>query len=138
MSKRTVFTTITPLPAALTRETVLDALHDHVCMIDLNPLVIDRFPCDPPSWASAEEVHTTWYTLKDKVTYLPGGLASGEVSYHGCFHDLPNGLQTHVFAPLGLDIRGKWTLGGSLPGEPKEVAELGLNIPQQGLYLRGE
>jgi hypothetical protein len=37
MSKRTVFTTITPLPAGITRETVLETLHDHIEMIDLNP-----------------------------------------------------------------------------------------------------
>jgi hypothetical protein len=114
----------------------LSTLHDHAAMIDLNPLVIDRFRCKPPAWASAEEYHTIWYTLKDKISYLPGGRATGEVSYHACFHDLHNGLQTHVFAPLGLDIRGKWSLEGTLPGEPKAPKELGLDVPREGLYLR--
>lgn len=72
----------------------------------------------------------------DKVSYLPGGLASGSVSYHACFHDLPDGLQTHVYAPLGLDIRAKWSVGGNMPGEPKQPAELGLGIPREGLYIR--
>lgn len=61
---------------------------------------------------------------------------SGKVSYNACFHDLDMGLQTHVYAPLGLNIRGKWTLGGSLPGEPVAPVEIGLGIPLQGLYLR--
>jgi hypothetical protein len=72
----------------------------------------------------------------DKVSYLPGNLANGSVSYHACFHDLPEGLQTHVYAPLGLDIRAKWSVGGSLPGEPKEAMELGIGAPREGLYIR--
>jgi hypothetical protein len=61
---------------------------------------------------------------------------SGKISYNACFHDLPNGLQTHCYAPMGLNIRGKWTLGGSLPGEPIAPVELGLGTPMQGLWLR--
>lgn len=70
------------------------------------------------------------------MSYLPGGLASSSVSYHACFHDLPDGLQTHVYAPLGLDIRAKWSVGGSLPGEPKVPVELGIGAPREGLYIR--
>jgi hypothetical protein len=136
MSKRSVFTTITPLPAGITRLTVLDTLYTHVEMIDLNPLVEERHPIKPPSKATAEEYHCQWYELTDKVSYLPGGLASGKVTYQACFHDLANGLQTHVYAPLGLDIKNKWTLGGTLPGEPAQPVEIGQGIPMQGLYLR--
>ena len=136
MSKRTVYTSITPLPAGITRQTVIDTLHDHLEIIDLSPLVIKRFQCKPPAFASAEEFHCIWYQITDKVQYLPGGLAKGNVTYHVCFHDLSNGLQTHCYAPLGLDIKDKWTIGGSLPGEPREPAEMGLGAPKDGLYLR--
>ncbi|KAJ4287649.1 hypothetical protein N0V90_012352 [Kalmusia sp. IMI 367209] len=136
MSKTSVFTTITPLPAGITRQSVIDMYHSHTEMIELNPLVIERFKCKAPNYAPAEEYYSTWYTIKDKVSYLPGGLASSSVSYHACFHDLPEGLQTHVYAPLGLDIRAKWTVGGSLPGEPKAPIELGINAPREGLYIR--
>ncbi|CAI6333907.1 unnamed protein product [Periconia digitata] len=136
MSRTSVFTSITPLPSGITRQSVLDAYHNHVEMIELNPLVVERYQCKPPSYSPEEERKSTWYTIKDKVSYLPGGLATGSVSYHACFHDLPEGLQTHVYAPLGLDIRAKWTVGGSLPGEPKEVVELGLKAPVSGLYIR--
>lgn len=61
---------------------------------------------------------------------------TGKVSYNACFHDLKNGLQTHCYAPMGLNIKGKWTLGGSLPGEPVAPVELGLGAPISGLYLR--
>jgi hypothetical protein len=61
---------------------------------------------------------------------------SGKVSYDACFHDLENGLQTHVYAPMGLNIKGKWTLGGSLPGEPVAPVELGVGAPLSGLWLR--
>ena len=136
MSKRTVFTTLTALPAGITRESVIDALYDHVGMIDLNPLVEERHPIKPPATASAEEYHCKWYSLTDKVQYLPGGMYSGRVTYSACFHDLPTGIQTHIFAPLGLNIKGKWTVGGSLPGEPIEAVELGLGAPKVGLWLR--
>ena len=124
------------LDPGITRESVIQTLHDHVEMIDLNPLVIERHPIKPPSTASPEEFHCQWYQLTDKVQYLPGGLVQGKVSYNVCFHDLAQGLQTHCFAPAGLDIRGKWTLGGSLPNEPVEARELGIGVPKTGLWLR--
>jgi hypothetical protein len=136
MSKRTVFTTITPLPVGITREVVTEFLHNHLEMIDLNPLVKERHPIKPPPHATPEEFHCIWYSLTDKISYLPGGLATGDVSYTCAFHDLPTGLQTHCFAPLGLDIRDKWTLAGSLPGEPVEPVELGIGAPITGLYIR--
>jgi hypothetical protein len=79
---------------------------------------------------------TTLTIAIDKISYLPGNLANGSVSYNACFHDLPDGLQTHVYAPLGLDIKAKWSVGGSMPGEPKQPTEMGLAIPKDGLYLR--
>lgn len=136
MSKRSVFTTITPLPPSVTRQHVLDTFHNHVEMIDLNPLVEERHPIKPPPKATPEEFHCAWYEVTDRVQYLPGGVYSGKVSYPACFHNLPNGIQTHVYAPMGLEIKGKWTLGGSLPGEPREAVEMGLNVPMVGLYVR--
>lgn len=101
-------------------------------MIDLNPLVIERKRQDKaPPFAGPEEYHATWYQITDNIKGLPG-----TTTYHGCFHDLADGLQTHVYAPAGLDIRGRWQLAGTLPGEPTQTVELGLNIPKQGLYLR--
>ena len=138
MSKRTVFTTLTPLPDGITRETVIDTLHCHSEMIDLNPLVIDRHPVRAPKIATPEEFHCIWYQITDRVQYVPGGLVKGKVSYHACFHDLPIGLQTHCYAPLGLDIKAKWSLGGTLPHEPAQPVELGLGAPKRGLWLKEE
>ncbi len=42
MSKRTVFTTITPIPAGLIRDTVM-TLRNHLEMIDVNPLVVEHY-----------------------------------------------------------------------------------------------
>jgi hypothetical protein len=117
----------------------METLRSHTEMIDLNPfcsLVEERHPIKPPPSATPEEYHCLWYTLTDRVSYLPGGMISGKVSYNCCFHDLENGLQTHCYAPLGLNIKGKWTIGGSLPGEPVAPVELGIGAPLQGLWLR--
>ena len=114
---------------------MLDTLHDHFAMIDLNPLVTERHPIKPPPDATAEEFHCKWYAVTDKVNYVPG-LYSGSVTFNGCFHDLPDGLQTHIYAPMGLNMKGRWTLGGTLPGEPLQPVEIGLGVPKQGLWLR--
>lgn len=136
MSKRSIYTTITPLPEGVTRATVLETLHTHTEMIDLNPLVKERHPIKPPAKASPEEYHCQWYEITDTVQYLPGGVLSGSVSFNACFHDLADGIQTHVYAPMGLEIRGRWIVGGSLPGEPQGPIEIGKGIPMSGLYLR--
>lgn len=136
MSKRTIFTTLTSLPQGITREVVLESLHNHVEMIDLNPLVEERHPIKAPAKATPEEFHCIWYSMTDKIQYLPGGMYSGKVTYNACFHDLGNGLQTHCYAPMGLDIKGKWTVGGTLPHEPVEPVEMGLGAPKKGLWLR--
>lgn len=104
MSKRTTFTTISPLPPSITRQVVIDFLHNHLEMIDLNPLVIERHPIDPPPHATPDEVRCIWYSLTDKISYLPGGLADGDVTYTCAFHDLPHGIQTHCYAPAGLSM----------------------------------
>jgi hypothetical protein len=130
MSKRTVFTTVTALPAGITRQSILEALHDHITIVE------QRHSIKPPADATPEEYHCKWYQMTDKVNYLPLGLCSGRVTYNACFHNLADGLQTHVYAPLGLSIKGRWTVGGSLPGEPRTAVELGLGMPMSGLWLR--
>jgi hypothetical protein len=136
MSKRTVYTNITPLPPQVTRQIALDELHDHGIMIKLNPLVIGFERTSPHKDAPADEYHCIWYEITDKVSYLPG--VSGQVKYKACFFDRPIGLQTHCYAPTGLDIKAKWSVGGNMPGEPREARELGVNTPRDGLYLREE
>ncbi|PQE20231.1 Nacht and wd40 domain protein [Rutstroemia sp. NJR-2017a BBW] len=105
-------------------------------MIDLNPSHTSRVPSKPPPTATPEEYHCQWYTITDTVSYLPANLVTGTVSFSACFHNLANGLQTHCYAPMGLDIKEKWTIGGNAPGEPIAPREIGINAPVEGLYLR--
>ncbi|KIV78134.1 hypothetical protein PV11_09882 [Exophiala sideris] len=137
MPKRSLFTNITPLPPQVSREVAIAMLHNHDEMIELNPMVIEHHPIKTPRDAPADEfLDCVWQELTDKVHYLPGGMMKGKVTYRACFHDTPHGLQTHIYAPTGLDIREKWSIGGTLPGEPPEPRELGVDVPRQGLYLR--
>src|SRR4051812_40488120 len=105
-------------------------------MIDLNPSHEDRHMIKPPPEASPEEYHCQWYQITDKVSYLPAGMVTGKVRIKACFHDLAMGLQTHVYAPMGLDIKEKWTVGGNLPHEPVQPVEIGVGAPISGLYIR--
>ena len=139
MPKRSIITNITPLPPSIPRDIAVAHLHDHTAMIELNPLVIRHVLTDPPSSAAKDEAEAaTWYEITDTINYLPGGVIKGQVSYKACFYNLPCGLQTHVFAPGGVDIRSKWSICGTMPGEPKEPQELGLEAPREGLYIKEE
>ncbi|OAA32176.1 hypothetical protein AAL_01508 [Moelleriella libera RCEF 2490] len=130
MTTRSLFTTVTPLPHGLSREAAVAFLHDHVQMIDLNPLVRERHRMSSaPAHASAEELSCVWYALTDRIM-------GRDVRYTCAFHDLARGLQTHSYAPLGVQTRSKWTVAGCLPGETREPVELGLGAPSTGLYIR--
>jgi hypothetical protein len=132
MSKRSVFTSTTVLPAGVTRETVLETLHDHTAMVQLNPNNCDIVPCRVPTFATPEESTCAWYQITDRISYLPG--LTNKVTYSGCFHNLIDGMQSHIYAPMGLDIRNRWTIGGYLPGEHQGPVEFG--APKDGLYLK--
>ena len=136
MSKHTFYTNITPLPPQITRQIALDELHNHGVMIKLNPLVIGFERTSPHKDAPPDEFHCIWYEITDKVGFFPG--VYSQVKYKACFFDRPIGLQTHCYAPAGLDIKAKWSVGGNMPGEPREARELGVDTPRDGLYLREE
>jgi len=137
MSKRSLFTQITPIPKGVTRDAAIDWLHDHEQMIRLNPMVLRLARSTPPPHAPEDEHDCTWYEITDQINYIPGGLVQGEVTYKACFNDLPDGIQTHVYAPAGLELRERWSVGGSEPGEKrKEPRELGLDVPREGLYIK--
>jgi hypothetical protein len=113
---------------------VLDFLHNHQEMIDLNPLVIERHPIAVPGHAPPEETRCVWWSMTDKISYMPG--VKSDLTYLAAFQDLHDGIRTHCYAPMGTHIRERWSLGGTLPGEPPAPMELGLGVPSQGLYLR--
>ncbi|TKA59774.1 hypothetical protein B0A55_12222 [Friedmanniomyces simplex] len=137
MSKRSFITNITPLPPSITRDTALALLHNHSAMIELNPLVVRHEPTTAPPNATAEEqLKCKWVLITDTINYLPGGAAKSEVSYKAGFYDLPYGIQTHCFAPGGVDLKAIWRVGGNMFGERPEAPELGIAKPSSGLYLR--
>lgn len=74
MSRTSVFTSITALPSGITRQSVLDTYHNHVEMIELNPLVVERFQCKPPSYSPEEELNSTWYTIKGTRHVFPSSM----------------------------------------------------------------
>jgi hypothetical protein len=134
MGKRTVYTKITPLPSHIPRQLALDMLHSHGEVISINPLVTGHKAIDAPRDAAADEFFAQWYEITEIITWGFG--FKKKIAFKGVFYDLPNGLQTHTYAPMGVDLRNKWTVRGNQPGEPKEPRELGVETPLEGLYLR--
>lgn len=138
MRKKTSYTNITPIPAHIPRQLAIDILQAHGEVIELNPLVTGFEGIKAPRDAPADEYYATWYEISQRIQYIPGigKLGSGSIKFKGCFHDMPWGLQTHIYAPAGVDLRNKWQICGNQPGEPVEPRELGIDAPPDGLYLR--
>lgn len=138
MKKKSVYASITPIPGHIPRQLAIDMLHSHGEIIALNPLVIGYNPVKAPQNAPSDEFFSTWYEINERIQYVPGmgKMGAGKISFKGVFHDMPWGLQTHVYAPMGVDIRNKWQIRGNQPGEPPESRELGSGAPAEGLYLR--
>ncbi|KAI0802192.1 hypothetical protein GGR55DRAFT_683603 [Xylaria sp. FL0064] len=142
LRKKEVYTIITPIPGFIPRQLAIDILHSHGEVITLNPLVLGHKQIKAPRDAATDEYFSTWYEITERVQFVPGmgRFGSGKISFNACFHDLPWGLQTHVYAPLNIDMRNKYRIGGNQPGvEPPEPAEIGLaelGVPKDGLYLR--
>ncbi|KAI1259755.1 hypothetical protein F5Y18DRAFT_408116 [Xylariaceae sp. FL1019] len=142
LSKKEVYTIVTPIPSFIPRQLAIDILHSHGEVINVNPLVLSYKQIKAPRTAAADEYFSTWYEITERVQVLPGigKLGSSKISFNACFHDVPWGLQSHVYAPLGIDMRNKYRIAGNQPGvEPPEQAELGLaelGVPKTGLYLR--
>jgi len=134
MARKTAYTKITPLPSSIPRRLALDMLHSHAEMIQLNPLVTGVRAIDAPRDAAADEFFAQWYEISEIITWGFG--MKKKIAFKGVFHDIPNGLQTHVYAPMGVDMRNKWSIRGNQPGEPREPRELGVETPMEGLYLR--
>ncbi|KAF4126533.1 hypothetical protein GMORB2_0269 [Geosmithia morbida] len=164
MAKHTTFSTTTPLPSDIDRDTVLSFLHNHAGMIDLNPLVRSREKLDkpPPAAAAAEaaaaaaaaqtsageggdgdcKATTAWYAVTDRVYYLPGGwpggLSSGAVSYTCAFRDLPDGMETHCFAAMGVETRSRWSVASTGGGGGGAGDELRRSESQDSMLLDGD
>ncbi|KAJ5698833.1 hypothetical protein N7462_000838 [Penicillium macrosclerotiorum] len=109
MQTRTTLARCTPLATSST-ESVVHTLHNHGAMIEQNPLVIHYERCAPPADAPPDEADAIWYELTDRIAILPWGLLQGKVRYRACFHDTPQGLRTHIYAPMGVNIRNYWSV----------------------------
>lgn len=142
LRKKELVTIITPIPDFIPRQLAIDILHSHSEVITLNPLVLNHKPIKAPRDAASDEYYSTWYEIVERIQYIPGfgKMGSGKISFKGCFHDMPWGLQAHIYAPMSTDLRYKYRIAGNQPGvEPPEPMEMGLaalGAPSNGLYLR--
>lgn len=138
MKKKATYTNITPIPSFIPRQLAVDILHSHGEIIELNPLVTGFEPIKAPRDAPSDEYYSTWYEISQRIQFVPGigKLGSGSIKFNGCFHDMPWGLQTHTYAPGGVDLRNKWQICGNQPDEEPVQRELGIGAPPEGLYLR--
>ncbi|KAK0637018.1 hypothetical protein B0T17DRAFT_587993 [Bombardia bombarda] len=142
LRKKDAFTVITPIPGFIPRQLAIDILHSHSEVITLNPLVLGHKPIAAPQNAETDEYYSTWYEITERITFMPGigRMGASIIKFNGCFHDMPWGLQTHIYAPMNVDLRNKYRIAGNQPGiEAPEVPEIGLKalgVPADGLYLR--
>ncbi|BCS24874.1 uncharacterized protein APUU_41318A [Aspergillus puulaauensis] len=121
LRKKEIYTSTTPIPPSVPRQLALDILHSHSEIITLNPLVLAHHPVKAPRSAPADEFYSTWYEITQRVQYVPGmgRVGSGKISFKGCFQDEDWGLATHVYAPLGVDLRNRYRIENS-PGKGQD------------------
>ncbi|KAK4150770.1 hypothetical protein C8A00DRAFT_17733 [Chaetomidium leptoderma] len=139
LRRKDKFTIITPIPGFIPRQLAIDILHSHSEVITLNPLVLGHKPIAAPHNAETDEYYSTWYEITERIQLLPGmgKMGSSTIKFNGCFHDMPWGLQTHIYAPMNVDLRNTYRIAGNQSGvESPEIPEIGLNVPSDGLYLR--
>ncbi|KJR88912.1 uncharacterized protein SPSK_07374 [Sporothrix schenckii 1099-18] len=142
LRKKELVTIVTPIPGFIPRQLAIDILHSHSEVITLNPLVLSHKPIKAPRDAASDEYYSTWYEITERIQYVPGigKMGSGKLAFNACFHDMPWGLQAHIYAPMNTDLRYKYRIAGNQPGvEPPETLEMGLmalGAPSDGLYLR--
>jgi hypothetical protein len=134
MGKQVSYTVITVLDPKIPRQLAIDLLHSHEEVIRLNPLVTDVRTIETPQNASTDEFFAQWYEITERITFLPGFKKT--LKFKVCWYDQPWGVQTHSLMGALFDLRCSYKIGGNQPGEPREPAELGVNKPTDGLYLR--
>ncbi|KXT00509.1 hypothetical protein AC578_4078 [Pseudocercospora eumusae] len=134
MGKKVQYTSITPLPSNVPRQLAIELLHSHEEVAKLNPLVTGVKSIEAPRDAPNDEYYSEWYEISEVITWGFG--LKKKIAFKGVFHNLPMGMQSHTYAPMGVDLRVKYLIGGNQPGEPREPRELGVNTPLDGLYMR--
>lgn len=151
LRKHEALTVVTPIPSFIPRQFAINVLHSHSEVITINPLVVEHRPIKAPSDTPVDECDSSWYEIVERIQLIPGKGKPGsgiitfngvfrDVAFKGCFHNMPWGLQTHIKAPMSVDLRIKYSIDGNQSGiEPPQRLELGLEslgAPTDGLYLR--
>ncbi|KAK8061495.1 hypothetical protein PG994_007861 [Apiospora phragmitis] len=102
------------LPRNVTRQAVIEFLHSHEDIIDLSPLVKERHPIKAPASApphmQQQLGHASWWSITDKISYLPGHLLNGQYTYTGAFLNKATGLEAYIDAPAGTTLKDVWTV----------------------------
>ncbi len=110
LRRKESFTVETPIPRFVPRQLAIDSLHAHDEVITLNPLVLSHQHIPAPRTATTDEYFNDWYEIVQRIQYVPaiGKPGSGKITFRGCFHNMPWGLQTHVYAPMDIDLRNEY------------------------------
>ncbi|KAK7914333.1 hypothetical protein PG985_012036 [Apiospora marii] len=111
------------LPRNVTRQAVIEFLHSHEDIIDLSPLVKERHPikapASPPPHMQQLD-HAAWWSITDRISYLPGHLLNGQYTYTGAFLNKSTGLEAYIDAPAGTTLKDVWSVveSPSAPSSP--------------------
>ncbi|KAJ6439181.1 NACHT and WD40 domain protein [Purpureocillium lavendulum] len=141
LRRKESFAVVTPIPRFVPRQLAIDSLHAHNDVITLNPLVLSHRHIPPPRTAITDEYFSDWYEIVQRIQYVPaiGRPGSGQISFKGCFHNMPWGLQTHVYAPMNVDLRNEYYITENQPAteqfETRERPIEVLEAPKHELYL---
>jgi hypothetical protein len=95
-------TTSTPIPPNISIQDVLNLLHDHIAMMDLNPLVVSHnhipSPDIVPAWDST-------FLVTDQISCY---FCKTDTKYQASFRNTADGLETEFKAALGVTGKAVW------------------------------
>lgn len=128
------------LPRNVTRQAVVEFLHSHEDIIDLSPLVKERHPIKapvspPPHMQQLD--HASWWSITDRISYLPGHLLNGQYTYTGAFLNQATGLEAYIDAPAGTTLKDVWSVVES-PSSPPSSSSSQTTRPTTAATRSGE
>jgi len=130
MMRMTKYTIINPLSAGILCQLTVDMLHLHDEIIELNPLVLKHHFVKALNNIFSDEYFLTWHEITKHLQYI------SKMTFKKVFHNMPWGLQTHIYALTEINLKNKYQIKGSQLNKPWMLWELSNKNSINELYLQ--
>ncbi len=130
MMRTTKYTIINPLLADVLCQLIIDMLHSHDKIIELNLLVLKHHFVKVLNDTFSDEYFLTWHEITEHLQYI------SKMTFKKVFHNMPWGLQTHIYVLTEINLKNKYQIKGSQLNKPQMLWELSNKSSVDELYLQ--